>query len=68
MNNDQNQRTYNYTLDSRQAAAGLHLSAPIQIAPLTYVMFHKDSFLLQASKKIRLNLQFLEMSMLLTVL
>jgi hypothetical protein len=43
--------------DSGQALTGLHLSPPRGAGPLTHnVVFHKNSFLLQRSKVIKLNL------------
>jgi hypothetical protein len=50
-----------YKPGSGEAATGLHLSPPREAGPLTHgIMFHKDSFLLQGSKIIKLSLTFLE--------
>jgi hypothetical protein len=57
INNDRNPRSFDYTSGSEQAVTALHLSPPRETGPLIHkVMLHKNSFLLQGSKMIRLNL------------
>jgi hypothetical protein len=57
INNDQNPRMFDCTPGSEQAVTGSHLSAPREADPLTLdIILHKNSFLLQESKIIRLKL------------
>jgi hypothetical protein len=55
----QKPQAFHYTPGSGHVVTDLRLSRPRESAPLTHnVMFHKNEYLLQGSKMIRLNLYF----------